>query len=118
MSLLELIHNHASQQYQQIAQSLDNDLAIGDYVVLYGPNHIEGRNQTYEVQTYMPGWVAIGDDGGGQAILIKLDGSDSVYCLGHGVLGSLPPEMISESLATWVENGCPMHQDDDELDDA
>lgn len=118
MSLLELIHNHASQQYQQIAQSLDNDLAIGDYVVLYGPNHIEERNQTYEVQTYMPGWVAIGDDGGGQAILVKLDGSDSVYCLGHGVLGSLPPEMISESLATWVENGCPMHQDDDDLDDA
>ena len=117
MSLLDQIRIHASDQYQQLAQSLNSDLAIGDYVLFYGSDHIEERNRTYEVQIYMPGWVAIGDDGGGQAILMKLDGTNSVYCCGHGALGSLPPEMISDSLASWVENGCPMHEDDDDFDD-
>ncbi len=118
MTLLETIRIHASEQYQQLVQSLANDLAIGDYVLFYGPDRIEERNRTYEVQTYMPGWVAIGDDGGGQAILMKLDGTNSVYSCGQGALGSLQPVMISDSLVFWIENGCPLHEDDDDFDDA
>lgn len=116
MALQDLIRTQGSAQYQQLAASLTEDRSVGDYVLLYGVNHIEERNQTFEVQKYMPGWIAIGDNGGGQAILMKLDGSDSVYACGHGALGSLPPELIAESLGDWVENRCPM-QEDEEGDD-
>jgi hypothetical protein len=118
MSLLENIQTLVSLQYLNLITTLDVSLSIGDYVLLYGMRDIEERNSIYEVQLYMPGWVAIGDDSGGQAILMRLDGSNAVYRCDHGALGSLEPALIAESLAEWIEIGCPMRQNDDELDDS
>lgn len=86
MSLIDDIRNLASTQYRELGKTLDDSRSIGDYVLLYGAKDIEERNTTYEVQAYVPGWIAIGDDSGGQAILMKLDGSHGVYFCDHGAL--------------------------------
>lgn len=39
-------------------------LYLNDGTAIYGPHSIAERNETYE---YVPGWVLIGDDGGGRA---------------------------------------------------
>ncbi len=65
----------------------------------------------------MPGWFTIGDDSGGQAVLMKLDGAAAVYLLDHGALGSMDPVKIAESFASWISAGCPLpgHDNEDEL---
>lgn len=117
MSLIDDIRNLASTQYREIAKSLEDSRSIGDYVLLYGAKDIEERNKTYEVQAYMPGWIAIGDDSGGQAILMKLDGSHGVYLCDHGALGSLDPEVVADSFSKWLEGSCPIPGHDDEEDE-
>jgi hypothetical protein len=106
MNLIQNIQDLASPQYLRVALHLDSQ-SVGEYVLLYGQDCIEERNATYEVQLYMPCWVTIGDDSGGQAILMKLDGSHEVYLCDHGAIGSLAPELIHESFEVWYANGCP-----------
>jgi hypothetical protein len=40
-------------------------------VLIYGTNHLPERNRTFEVDRYCLGFIAIGDDGGGRAILLR-----------------------------------------------
>lgn len=46
---------------------------------------IAERNRDYEVQDYLPGFVMIGDDSGGNALLMKT-GDSAVYEVGMGVM--------------------------------
>jgi hypothetical protein len=115
MSLIQQIQDFSSQEYLRFGFNPDSQ-SVGEYVLLYGQDCIEERNGTYEVQLYMPGWIAIGDDNGGQAILMKLDGSHAVYLCDHGALGSLTPELIHDSFQGWYANGCPIRVDELEED--
>ncbi|WP_425389159.1 SMI1/KNR4 family protein [Bacillus pumilus] len=49
-----------------------NGCSVGGDVLLYGTEDITERNATWEVQQYASGYVAIGDDGGGQVLLMRL----------------------------------------------
>jgi len=100
-----------SPEYQAFLEQAEGDRSVGDYVLLYGRHALAERNATYEVQKYLPGWIAIGDDGGGSAILMRLDGSHQVYKCGHGALGSVDPELVAESFATWLSDCCPLPED-------
>ena len=120
MTLLETVTSGASPEYSGFLAAQTDSAPAGDFVLLYGQTDLGERNETFEVQTYLPGWVAIGDDGGGVAILMRLDGSPSVYCCGHGALGSVDPELVTESFAAWLASDCPtpwMDDDDDYGDD-
>ncbi|EKK02634.1 hypothetical protein RBSH_02049 [Rhodopirellula baltica SH28] len=68
------------------------------------------------MQTYLADWFAIGDDGGGTALLMRLDGSPAVYNCGHGAIGSLDPELVSPSFAQWLAAECPVPRMDDDDD--
>jgi hypothetical protein len=46
---------------------------------------IAERNREYEVQDYLPGFVMIGDDSGGNALLMKQEDT-AVYEVGMGVM--------------------------------
>ncbi|CCO50214.1 hypothetical protein VIBNISOn1_p0051 [Vibrio nigripulchritudo SOn1] len=50
-----------------------------------GTADIEVRNSDYEVQVYLPGYVMIGDDISGTALVMKLD-ENNVYEIAMGVL--------------------------------
>lgn len=117
MSLAAEIQSGASPDYVAFLRAHADSVAVGDFVLLYGKSDIDERNATFEVQTYLPGWFALGDDGGGVALLMRLDGSPPVYRCGHGALGSLEPEPVAESFADWHASGCPVPwMDDEDLD--
>ncbi len=107
MALGDVIKTEASSEYVSYARAYPEARMIGD-VVLYGQDYIEERNATYELEEYMPGWFTFGDDGGGRAMLMRLDGSAGVYSCGHGALGSAEPEVAADSFATWGDEGCPL----------
>jgi|GEM_PF-1880560 len=120
MSLLDTVTSGTSPEYSDFLAAHTESAPTGDFVLLYGQSDLPERNETFEIQTYLPGWVAIGDDGDGTAILMRLDGSSSVYRCGHGAIGSLDPELVSDSFAGWLADDCPapwMDDDDDYGDD-
>ncbi|KAB8162017.1 DUF4303 domain-containing protein [Streptomyces sp. 3MP-14] len=76
---------------------------LPDGTALYGPHSLAERNATYEVARYAPGWALVGDDGGGDGLLMRAPGpafapatgraSAEVFRLG---LGALAPDVADE----------------------
>src|SRR5262249_39707293 len=63
------------------------------------------RNNTLEVARYASGYLAVGDDSGGRALLLSAAG-DGVWV----DMGSMDPalgEPLSKSFLTWLEAGLP-----------
>lgn len=80
-----------------------------NFLRLYPVDELVERNLTYEVELHCPDFINIGDDGGGQAILIKsaLFDDTSVYLVGHGVMTPEFMEIIGIDFLSWLEAGCP-----------
>jgi hypothetical protein len=74
-------------------------------LLLYSTDDIAERNETFQVQEYAPGYLAIGDDSGGRSILIGLAGSPTVYIVDQG---SMDPDdfiEVSPDFAEWLNQG-------------
>lgn len=78
---------------------LDNGLSI------YPIDDVKERNETFEIPTYCPDLLLIGDDSGGTGIMISPIEIDPVVVKsGFGDL--MPPyEIVSKTLTTWIEAG-------------
>ncbi|MFF9347041.1 SMI1/KNR4 family protein [Streptomyces sp. NPDC014734] len=70
-------------------------------VQVYSPLDILERNETYEVSTYQPDWVLIGDDSGGRGLFMRRgDGHRaSVHSLD---LGAGDSDIDSPGVGEWV----------------
>lgn len=77
-------------------------------VVLYSTDDLAERNETFEVQAYAPGFLAIGDDGGGRSLLIALDGSTSVFIVDQGSMDPDDFEEVAPDFTDWIERGMPL----------
>lgn len=114
MSLLEQHKDQLSSQYLVFLEKFPEGKSVGEYVYFYGKQSLDERNETYEVQTYLPGAITVGDDGGGQAILLLLDGSNQVLMCGHGALGSCEPQKIADDFDQWLQDDCPLPEEGEE----
>ncbi len=95
-----------------------NGVLAENGVTLYSALDLIERNQTYEISTYAPDYLAVGDDGGGKAVLLlrTSPGLSPIYLIGHGAIGSYEPTILSESLEAWIESGLEVGiSDDDEI---
>jgi hypothetical protein len=82
---------------------------IGNFLLLYGTNSLLERNTTYEVQKYLPAYISIGDDNGGQAICLHCnDHDEKVYLTGYGALDTGSMAVLSDSFTDWIQNGCSL----------
>lgn len=86
-----------------------------DGLMIYAPEDIAERNQTYELAQYLPDHLMVGDDSGGRGIL--LDSRGAVWICGLGALFLDMRELLSPHLSQWVEQGCPLPDWDDEDDE-
>lgn len=105
------VNSPASSEQIQLAQSqstitfpqayidlllLSNGLASEGCLALHKIEALTARNADYEVAEYLPGYFMIGDDSGGQAILINENGE--VFEVGMGVMSQEFIEQSAESL--------------------
>lgn len=75
-------------------------------VYLYLPESIIERNECYETKKYAPGYINIGDNGGGEAFIIKLNEDDpAVSIVGHGSMDPRFKEVICKSFSSWQASG-------------
>ena len=81
----------------------------GEQVLLYGAESLIERNETYDVPQSCPGYLAIGDDSGGRAVMLALDGaSTAVYLVGHGSMQRDDFELAADDFAAWLADDCPV----------
>lgn len=79
-------------------------------IKIYSANEIKERNQTFEVDKYLPGYVAIGDDSGGNLLIMKACSSaKKVYISDSGsLILDESEDVLTCDFEEWIENGCSL----------
>jgi hypothetical protein len=94
--------------YRHVLPRLRDEI-IGEQVLLYPADMVVERNETYQTKKYCPGYITIGDDSGGRAVMIALDDPTSqIYIVGHGSMDPQEFEPVNLPLAEWLEAACPV----------
>ncbi|AXI04561.1 SMI1/KNR4 family protein [Aquirhabdus parva] len=91
------------EDYIELLRFTDG-LTLKSGLIIYSSQNIFERNETLEVRTYAPNYLAIGDDSGGRSILIPFHGM-GVYLVDQGSLDPRDMKKISQSLNSWLLDG-------------
>ncbi|MGG3889015.1 SMI1/KNR4 family protein [Metabacillus fastidiosus] len=84
-----------------------NGFSIGGGLLIYGTDDIIERNATWEVNEYANGYVAIGDDGGGNVFLmLQRIEETAVLMVNGGVMNPNYATVISSDFNDWINSGC------------
>ncbi len=84
-----------------------NGFSIGGEVAIYGTEDIVERNETWEVDEYARGYVAIGDDGGGNVFLMLQNEKETeVLIVDSGDMDPSHATVITSDIIEWVNSGC------------
>jgi hypothetical protein len=95
-------------EYRQFLLSHDENI-FGGSVLIYPAENVIERNETLETKTYCPGHLVVGDDSGGQAIVISLSPElKSVFLVSHGYMDPDGFRLIGEGFSEWIANECPV----------
>jgi hypothetical protein len=83
-----------------------NGLSIDGGLFIYGTEDIVERNNTWEVDKYAPGTIAIGDDGGGNVFLMYTKQNEKeVLAVDCGDMNPNHAVMITPDFSKWVNDG-------------
>ncbi len=100
-------------QYEDYLLSVDGrENSVGG-VLLYAVSSLIERNETYEVRRYCPGHFTVGDDGGGRAVVLRLD-DGAVHLVDHGAMTPECMTPIGGSFRDWYAADCPLPEDDED----
>ena len=73
-------------------------------IVIYDYDNLEERNTTYEINKYSPGYLLIGDDGGGQGLFLKKHNDKyTLYYLDLGAVGSAEFHNTGLNFFDWLQ---------------
>ncbi len=88
--------------------SITNGFINSKGIGLYGIDALVERNQTWEVDEYAKGYVAIGDNSGGEVFLMKSDiAAKEVIAVDSGYMNPEDePEVITSNFEEWISEGC------------
>lgn len=98
-------------EYKRLLLSLKSEQRT-DGLTIYPLEDVVERNETFDVTSYWPEFLLIGDDSGGTGILITTDSADPpVFYSGLGDL-TLPFQAVSTSLSAWIYDNHISRADD------
>ncbi|PHV12240.1 SMI1/KNR4 family protein [Chitinimonas sp. BJB300] len=106
ISLEVQLGNSIPSEYRTLLENA-NGFALKNGLIVYPTAEIFERNETFEVTEYAPGYLAIGDDSGGRAILISIEGN-GVYLVDQGSMDPDEFELLSPTLSDWILQGCKL----------
>ena len=76
-------------------------------VRFYAADEIVERNETYETRAYCPGYLTLGDDGGGRAVVVHgALAPPTVFVVGHGSMREADFVVVGGGLREWIDGGC------------
>lgn len=63
------------------------------------------RNETFQVQEYAPGYLAIGDDSAGRSIVLDLK-TENVLIVDQSSMDPDDMEKIADTIGEWLQSNC------------
>lgn len=101
-----LINTKLPNAYKDLLR-YTNGFSIGGGLVIYGTEDLEERNETWEVDEYASGYIAIGDDGEGNVFLMLQNAEEKeVLVIDSGDMNPSHATIITSDFIKWVNNGC------------
>lgn len=91
--------------YRELMISADG-FSFENGLVVYSTDELIERNETFEVDKYAPGHLAIGDDSGGRCILLSL-ASGKLFLVDQGSMDPDDMETLA-NLKDWLSRNCPI----------
>jgi len=79
----------------------NNGGMVSDQVRLYALDELEERNECYQTSEYCPGFITIGDDSGGRAIICDVECDGPIYVVDHGSMAPTDFEELAPGLTAW-----------------
>lgn len=84
-----------------------NGFSTDSSLLIYGTHEIVERNQIWEVDDYAKGYIAIGDDGGGNVFLMQQNTeAKAVLVVDSGDMTPGNATTVTCDFINWVSNGC------------
>lgn len=88
------------------------EVSFENGINIYGFDIAAERNGLYEISTYAPDYILIGDDGGGQGVFLKKNSDQlNVFYQDFGAL-SLPFYSLDIDFFSWLENNPVIDEED------
>ena len=104
------LHTELPHDYAGLLAQADG--VVANRFVLYSCEDLLERNVTFEVGLYAPGYVTIGDDNGGLAIMLRSGpGHSPVFLVGHGTMSPEDMVQVASDSKEWIQLGCPLQKD-------
>lgn len=92
-------------QYKELLYVTDG-FSTDESITIFGTGDIVERNKTYEVEKYARGYVAIGNDGGDDFLLMKANSeTKEVISVGCGVMDPKYSHHFTDELLKWINEG-------------
>lgn len=98
--------------YKDILQYSDGlELDDGD-INLFGSDYIREANiDTYSIDKFMPGYLVIGDTGGGNVLIVEQkEDKNRIYVYESGTLCINESYMEVENIEKWFLDKCPIEK--------
>ena len=100
-----------SFRYQEWLTKQQSDFLLDDDInLLYSIHSIPERNETNEMDVYLPDYLLIGDDSGDMVFVIECEKESPIWKVEAGSLRKEDFELISTSFSTWMNSGFALTQ--------
>ena len=94
---------HWHEFIDKFQQQFDTEIVYNVVRVLKNEEDIEERYSTYEFADYLPNYIPIADDSGGQvAVISKNEMETKVYLTSYGTLIESDFEILANDLSHWM----------------
>ncbi|RVT57214.1 SMI1/KNR4 family protein [Niallia taxi] len=95
----------------------NNGLSVNGRILIYGTQDIMERNETWDIQVFAQGYIAIGDDGGGRVFLMHQgDNETRVLIVPGGDKVHEHAHLLTSDFTQWVQSGFLINLDETEDD--
>lgn len=98
--------------FKCIMQNIDGFMS-NNGISFYRKDDVYERNMTWEVSIYASGYIAIGDDGGGNIFMMKqLNDAESVYMTNAGTMDMTTARFITNNISEWILDDLKVDEDE------
>lgn len=90
--------------YSEYVSTISESQLVNSIVLIYSLDDIIERNKTFEVMEYCPGYLAIGDNSGGSAIVLCLK-TGKIGIVDHGSMMPDDIHELADGFQEWQAEG-------------
>ncbi|MFP3833768.1 hypothetical protein [Chryseobacterium sp. SIMBA_028] len=108
--------NHWHRFIKTFQKKFDSEIVYDIVHVFQDKEAVNERFTTYEFETYLPDYIPVADDSGGQlAVISKNDRDTKVYLTSYGTLQEKEFKILDRDLLHWMQQKFPFDKEDDRM---